>query len=1110
MFCAGAWGHVVVLTLAAAASTASAPHHQMSPPWSAARPQPPSRIVASVTTVGFTLHVYDDCRVQLSTPLVGARPRVSDADAHRGGTAATSKGTRVPLVSLFNPVALARSVDFEPCAAASVESGRSYVVPNDQRAVRVASPPRTASASHLQQHPSAPPLPSTLAPERRLSGLTPTAGGGAPGQVGGNRRGDGEAPVTVWVTAAHGQGQVGITINTGPSYITLGVASTSKWNAPPSERHLAFGIFWEGLLDNRTTHPLVMGKLMGPYGIPAASFSAPAPVSAGFMPLGRAAYYNVLFAVAPSAKAQLAFTVSPTAEVPSVWARVGIDQHILQPAGNPHRFATWMWTPVSEHDKETMAARAIALGVQLLFIDQALDNYNWTFYEHKYPRGINFTTSWLRAQGLKVGLHTLPYPPTQHANDPSFAAAVLVPEGLAPTFRSGDMWTKTGTVVPGTVPTEDLGFWWGHEQEGASAANGNPHFDKRYGWECPQAPGALNCSRWGSNMTLVNTSWSKRGVYRSGGAIGFDGSTSFGVVPHIPSFNTATFQLTLGMTLHLPGRLGLSVLQESKTSSSVQPRWKTLPPRAQCLAERAGSWKLTLSSDMHFEWTVNTSRGLVTASSSTVSGPGPFALKATFNSSTARLFVGGVATDSATRSVDSHTVGNGSLIEVTLAVGSGPASIQPSESDILFGASIEGGYTNEHLDGALEEIYLKNVSTEDRPAYLYTDNARNAASAQGGLNGAYVFDFTRQTGREWYANAITTVLNAAEFDVTQFDGFEVNFLIAGWDWAHSPATFSAGMYRLAPAPDWYALGFPTRWGLGVLQAMDRMKMLLNPNTAVECSFLAPGLGPFRPDLAPYVDQNLDESGGVMRLGLEWHPKMLLRTASSGTVINPYVTIWWPTATMGEIDYWFGGLVTGGIAPQLGWSWSENTTLVSGVAKWLKLYAHYGHLNESGVHPLFYDHRCCHIEGICEWVACEDIVLSRLTGGEIGDGRPVAGLYGGSSRSVAISPGLVPNGTILLVFQAANVSQLHVELGQPKDDVLTLVMMSHVTITLGGGWWLLSEGQGVEQTIFAANGSVMQPARVVVPPTRHAHQVTYTVAAAMGQSAVLRKQEMGRK
>ena len=214
--------------------------------------------------------------------------------------------------------------------------------------------------------------------------------------------------------------------------------------------------------------------------------------------------------------------------------------------------------------------------------------------------------------------------------------------------------------------------------------------------------------------------------------------------------------------------------------------------------------------------------------------------------------------------------------------------------------------------------------------------------------------------------------------------------------------------------------------------------------------------------------------------------------------------------MGEIDYWFGGLVTGGIAPQLGWSWSENTTLVSGVAKWLKRYAHYGHLNESGVHPLFYDHRCCHIEGICEWVACEDIVLSRLTGGEIGDGRPVAGLYGGSSRSVAISPGLVPNGTILLVFQAANVSQLHVELGQPKDDVLTLVMMSHVTITLGGGWWLLSEGQGVEQTIFAANGSVMQPTRVVVPPTRHAHQVTYTVAAAMGQSAVLRKQEMGRK
>ena len=38
-------------------------------------------------------------------------------------------------------------------------------------------------------------------------------------------------------------------------------------------------------MDNATTHPVVMGKLQGPYGIPAASFSSPRPLSAGFIVL---------------------------------------------------------------------------------------------------------------------------------------------------------------------------------------------------------------------------------------------------------------------------------------------------------------------------------------------------------------------------------------------------------------------------------------------------------------------------------------------------------------------------------------------------------------------------------------------------------------------------------------------------------------------------------------------------------------------------------------------------------------------------------------------------------------------------------------------------------
>ena len=73
--------------------------------------------------------------------------------------------------------------------------------------------------------------------------------------------------------------------------------------------------------------------------------------------------------------------------------------------------------------------------------------------------------------------------------------------------------------------------------------------------------------------------------------------------------------------------------------------------------------------------------------------------------------------------------------------------------------------------------------------------------------------------------------------------------------------------------------------------MEDMHVLLRHQTAVEASFIAPGLGPYRPDEAPYVDQNLHQAGGVIQMGLEWHPKILLRALASGTVVNPYVTIW---------------------------------------------------------------------------------------------------------------------------------------------------------------------------------------------------------------------------
>lgn len=335
---------------------------------------------------------------------------------------------------------------------------------------------------------------------------------------------------------------------------------------------------------------------------------------------------------------------------------------------------------------------------------QVLEPTHWNVDPTSFPSGVGKTVQSLRDHGLLVGLHTLPYAPT--ACQGQCARDAFVQEGLAPTYRSGS-W-RNGVPI---VKTSDLGFWWGHENGGDIAQNGNP-IPSWYGFECPQLVAGYPCVRWGSNMSLHNTTWSALGDYRQGGSIGFDGVRSFAAVAQSSQLDsivgdglTDAAGLTLGLTAH------------------PAPASGSMPNMT--LASLAGSFALSLHPDRTSatpegtvtrwipRWTVQLKDGTaITAQAGTASvvADQGNVIKATYNSTSRRA----------------HLFVNNTIVAASEGRSSWPASptdgallaTVPSRPPIFIGAespSVAAGF-----QGSLEEIFLKNVSTENQVAYIYT------------------------------------------------------------------------------------------------------------------------------------------------------------------------------------------------------------------------------------------------------------------------------------------------------------------------------------------------------------------------------------------------------
>lgn len=198
--------------------------------------------------------------------------------------------------------------------------------------------------------------------------------------------------------------------------------------------------------------------------------------------------------------------------------------------------------------------------------------------------------------------------------------------------------------------------------------------------------------------------------------------TSFGRIPSTAAFDNISRGLTIGMVLH--------------------PNVSSTPQQEQVLWTKPGVFVLSIA-DGKLAMRVNTTDGPAAAVMKdllpTASAAG-FVVKATYNSSSGavKLFV------------DSSLVAQGvSRPDANLV------SVLPGGAMLI--GSADG--QRKFFHGSLEELYIKAVSTEHVPGYLFSDDVRT--------HGTFLLDLLKPAGRTLYAKQVQEVLNQANFSNVQ-------------------------------------------------------------------------------------------------------------------------------------------------------------------------------------------------------------------------------------------------------------------------------------------------------------------------------------------------------
>jgi hypothetical protein len=132
-------------------------------------------------------------------------------------------------------------------------------------------------------------------------------------------------------------------------------------------------------------------------------------------------------------------------------------------------------------------------------------------------------------------------------------------------------------------------------------------------------------------------------------------------------------------------------------------------------------------------------------------------------------------------------------------------------------------------------------------------------------------------------------------------------------------------------------------------ALEEARELWIDPPAVELSYTPIGDGKWKGDMEPFGD----EGAGVVSCagGGGWHRRMLQGMYEDGMIYNGTAL---DGVTQSDMDCWLGGLISTGIAPQMG-----STTTAEGMANlptvkyWLDQFRRYGFASESSVEILHY-------------------------------------------------------------------------------------------------------------------------------------------------------------